>query len=55
MAVQEGMIWLQSWADDNELTFNTSKSRVVHLRHVENCNYNLSNSPLKISQVERDL
>ncbi|CAH8455163.1 unnamed protein product [Schistosoma haematobium] len=54
-ALQEDLTRLQSWADDNGLTFNTSKCKVVHLRHVANYSYNLGNSSLVVSQVEKDL
>ncbi|VDP46745.1 unnamed protein product [Schistosoma curassoni] len=32
-ALQEDLSRLQSWADDNGLTFNTSKCKVAHLRY----------------------
>ncbi|CAH8475308.1 unnamed protein product [Schistosoma guineensis] len=54
-ALQEDLTRLQSWADDNGLTFNTSKCKVVHLRHVADYSYNLDNSSLVVSEVERDL
>ncbi|CAH8570357.1 unnamed protein product [Schistosoma haematobium] len=54
-ALQEDLTRLHSWADDNGLTFNTSKCKVVHLRHVANYSYNLGNSSLVVSQVEKDL
>ena len=55
LVLQEDLTRLQSWADDNGLTFNTSKCKVVHLRHVADYSYNLGNSPLEVSQVEKDL
>ncbi|CAH8470352.1 unnamed protein product [Schistosoma bovis] len=54
-ALQEDLTRLQSWADDNGLTFNTSKCNVVHLRHVADYSYNFGNSSLVVSQVEKDL
>ena len=35
--------------------FSTSKCKVVHLRHVADYSYNLGNSSLEVSQVEKDL
>ena len=55
LVLQEDLTRLQSWADDNRLTFNTSKCKVVHLRHVADYSYNFGNSPLEVSQVEKDL
>ncbi|CAH8460660.1 unnamed protein product [Schistosoma bovis] len=54
-ALQEDLTRLQSWADDNGLTFNTSKCKVVHLRHVADYSYNLRDSSLLVSQAEKDL
>lgn len=42
-----GVVWF--------ITFRTSNFKVVHLRHVVDYEYNLSNSTLEISQIEKDL
>ena len=53
LALQENLTRLKSCADDNKLTFITSKCKVVHLRHVVDLSYNKGNSSLY--QVENVL
>lgn len=51
-AVKKDVTKLQSWANNNERVFDTSKCSIVHLRPDADYPNSLSNSILKISQFE---
>lgn len=55
LAFQEELTPPQSWEDEDELSFNTSKCKIAHLKYVADHEHIIDNYPLELSQVEKHL
>ena len=53
-AIQQDLDRLESWAGRNQMKFNKSKCRVLHLGR-NNCTYRLGGDLLERSSAEKDL